>query len=90
MIELTLVMTKSISKKDFEKFMKGDLKIQFSKEVVWDDDRVAADPGNFNGVVLDLGGGGEMLFVGNDHPRVDKLLEDEAFVGVDIHFPELS
>lgn len=89
MIELTLVMKKKISKKDFEKLMKDEIFIKFDKNVHWNDDLVAADTGNFDGIVLDFSGG-EMLFVSNDHPWVAQLLEEDDIASVHIHFPELD
>jgi hypothetical protein len=88
-IELTLVVKKSISKKNFEKFIKGDLKIKFEKEVEWDDDFIGADTGNFDGVVINLGAE-EMLFVSNDHEWIRRILEEEFFIPYDIHFPEIG
>lgn len=89
MIELTLVAKMKVSSKDFKKFMKGEGDVRFNKIVEWDDYAVVADEDNFNGVVLNLGGG-EMLFVSNDHEWVRRLLKRDETPRVHIHFPELD
>jgi hypothetical protein len=88
-VELTVVLKKKISDADFKKFMKGDIKVSIDREIGWDDECVCADQGNFNGVILSYGGG-EMIFVPNSHPWVEKLMEEDWVPGTHVYFPEIG
>jgi hypothetical protein len=88
-IELTLVTKKKISKKNFEAFLKGRMNLKFEEEIAWDENKLCVDQGNFEGVIMSFGGG-EMMFVPNDHPAIDKILEADEIPGTHIHFPEIG
>ena len=88
-IELTLVRKTYMSKKHFDQFLRGNRDPEFERGVAWAETLVCADTGNFDGIILDLGGG-EMLFIGGDHPKIKELKEADDTPSIHAHFPEIG